>query len=194
MSIDTVAQHLKLAPRQVKALEDGDYAHLPGRTFIRGFARNYARLMHLDPERVLSALPGGASAPALEAPTLTPTAHTMGELPTTDRPKASWARWAIPLLLAAIVAVAALYEWMRPAAEPRASPQREGAASEPGPAPPIVGAGTTPVNSGAASAPAQPALPNAATSAPAATPLPPAASSTPLGTPLPNPLATNWSS
>ncbi len=44
MSIDAVAQNLKLAPRQVKALEEGDYAHLPGRTFIRGFVRNYARL------------------------------------------------------------------------------------------------------------------------------------------------------
>ena len=44
MSIDAVAQQLKLAPRQVQALEDGDFAHLPGRTFVRGFMRNYARL------------------------------------------------------------------------------------------------------------------------------------------------------
>ncbi len=50
LSIDTVAQHLKLAPRQVRAIEDGDFSQLPGRTFIRGFARNYARLMRLDPE------------------------------------------------------------------------------------------------------------------------------------------------
>ncbi len=84
MSIDAVASHLKLAPRQVKALEDGDYSHLPGRTFVRGFVRNYARLVHLDAEQVLSALPGGTAAPALEAPTLQPTAQTMGELPTTD--------------------------------------------------------------------------------------------------------------
>ena len=117
MTIDAVAQQLKLAPRQVKAIEDGDFKELPGRTFIRGFVRNYARLVHLDPERVVSALPGGASAPALEAPALSPTAHTMGELPTTERARTPWARWAIPGVLAAIVAVAAVYEWMRPPGE-----------------------------------------------------------------------------
>jgi cytoskeleton protein RodZ len=39
----------------------------------------------------------------------------MGELPTTDHSKPAWTRWAIPLTLAAIVAVAAVYEWLRPA-------------------------------------------------------------------------------
>jgi cytoskeleton protein RodZ len=117
MTIDAVAQHLKLAPRQVKAIEDGDYEGLPGRTFIRGFVRNYARLVHLDPEQVLSALPGAASAPALEVPTLSPTAPTIGELPTTEHSRTPWTRWAIPSVLAAIVGVAALYEWMRPPAE-----------------------------------------------------------------------------
>jgi cytoskeleton protein RodZ len=38
----------------------------------------------------------------------------MGELPTTDHSKPGWARWAIPLTLAAVVAAAAVYEWMRP--------------------------------------------------------------------------------
>jgi cytoskeleton protein RodZ len=126
MTIDAVAQHLKLAPRQVKAIEDGDYAELPGRTFTRGFVRNYARLVHLDPERVVSALPAGGSAPALEAPTLSPTAPTMGELPTTEHAKTPSARWVIPVVLAAIVAAAAVYEWMRPAGESRLA----GAATE----------------------------------------------------------------
>ena len=58
LSIDAVAQQLKLAPRQVKALEDDDFAELPGRTFVRGFVRNYARLLRLDPEAVVAALPG----------------------------------------------------------------------------------------------------------------------------------------
>jgi cytoskeleton protein RodZ len=48
LSLDQVAQALKLAPRQVKALEDEDFAQLPGRTFARGFVRNYARLLGLD--------------------------------------------------------------------------------------------------------------------------------------------------
>ena len=106
MSIDAVAQQLKLAPRQVKALEDGDFTHLPGRTFVRGFMRNYARLVRLDPEAVLGALPA-AAAPTLDSPTLHATAPTMGELPTTEPARHGWTRWAIPLTLVAIIGATA---------------------------------------------------------------------------------------
>jgi len=118
LSIEAVAQQLKLAPRQVRALETGDYTHLPGRTFVRGFIRNYARLLRLDPEQVLLELPGGAGSSALEAPTLHPTAPTIGELPTSQHGRPGWARWAIPALLAAIVIAAAVYEWRRTSGVP----------------------------------------------------------------------------
>ncbi len=130
LSVDAVAQQLKLAPRQVRALEENDYTHLPGRTFVRGFVRNYARLVHLDPDDVVGALPAGATAPALEAPTLQPTAPTIGELPTTDHAKAAWTRWAIPLTLAAIVTVAAVYEGLRPAGVPGQAPGTEAVDAE----------------------------------------------------------------
>ena len=130
LSIDAVAQQLKLAPRQVRALEEDDYSHLPGRTFVRGFVRNYARLIQLDPDQVLGALPAGAAAPALDAPTLQQTAPTMGELPTTDHSKPGWARWAIPLTLAAIVAAAGVYEWLRPAGVTRPAATRDTAVAE----------------------------------------------------------------
>jgi len=35
LSLEEAAQHLKLAPRQVKALEDEEFSLLPGRTFMR---------------------------------------------------------------------------------------------------------------------------------------------------------------
>jgi type IV pilus assembly protein PilF len=114
LSIDAVAQQLKLAPRQVRALEEGDYDHLPGRTFVRGFLKSYARLLRLDPDEVLGALTTGTAASALDAPLLQATAPTMGELPTAEHSKAAWTRWAIPLILAAVVAAAAVYEWVRP--------------------------------------------------------------------------------
>ena len=63
MTIDAVAQQLKLAPRQVRALEDGDFTHLPGRTFVRGFMRNYARLVRLDAETVAGRAAGGHGDP-----------------------------------------------------------------------------------------------------------------------------------
>ena len=122
LSVDAVAQQLKLSPRQVHALEVGDFSLLPGRTFVRGFVRNYARLVRLDAEHVLSALPSGSETPTLEAPTLHPTAPAMGELPTAEATRAPWTRWAIPASLAAIVAVAAVYEWARPAAASRSHP------------------------------------------------------------------------
>jgi cytoskeleton protein RodZ len=48
MSVSDVARHLKLQPRQVEALERGDHQALPGPVFVRGFLRNYARLVGLD--------------------------------------------------------------------------------------------------------------------------------------------------
>lgn len=50
LSLTDVARQLKLAPRQVEALERDDFAALPGPVFVRGFLRNYARLLGLDPE------------------------------------------------------------------------------------------------------------------------------------------------
>lgn len=51
-----IAQTLKLGPRQVEALESGDWKSLPGNTFIRGFIRNYARLMQIDPAPLMAQL------------------------------------------------------------------------------------------------------------------------------------------
>ncbi|MBS1160315.1 MAG: helix-turn-helix protein [Proteobacteria bacterium] len=44
-----VAAALKLGERQLEALENDNWKVLPGATFVRGFVRNYARLVHLDP-------------------------------------------------------------------------------------------------------------------------------------------------
>ena len=112
LSVDAVARQLKLAPRQVKALEDDDYQRLPGRTFVRGFARNYARFVRLDPDTVISLMPAPDSAPALERPALAASRRPMGEIPVERVTKPSASRWLIPLLLA-IVAIAGFYEYAR---------------------------------------------------------------------------------
>jgi cytoskeleton protein RodZ len=113
LSLDQVAQQLKLAPRQVKALEDEDFARLPGRTFARGFVRNYARLLNLDGDDLLAGLPDAAQAPALEAPALQSTGTMMAELPTTTVARSNFARWLIPLVLVGCIVGAAAYEWYR---------------------------------------------------------------------------------
>lgn len=172
LSIDAVAQQLKLAPRQVKALEDGDFGLLPGRTFVRGFVRNYARLLHLDIDAVLAALPGASRDSGLESPTLHPTAPSIGELPVTQHTRPAWTKWAIPLGLVAIIAAGASYEMLRPAAtkERPSVPAASALPAEPARDP--------------ATGEAKPAVPPPA--APAATPASPPAAA---GTPLPNPVA-----
>ena len=114
LSIDAVAHQLKLAPRQVTALEEDDWQRLPGRTFVRGFARNYARFVQLDPDAVLALLPASDAAPALSRPTLAASPRPIGEIPAERIAKPSAARWVVPLLLVAVVAVVAYYEVARP--------------------------------------------------------------------------------
>ncbi|MBN6745638.1 helix-turn-helix domain-containing protein, partial [Acidithiobacillus sp. MC2.1] len=52
-SLRQVAERLHITEAQVKGLEDGDYTALPGAAFARGFLKNYARLLGLDPEPLL---------------------------------------------------------------------------------------------------------------------------------------------
>lgn len=113
LSLDQVAQQLKLAPRQVRALEEENFGMLPGRTFTRGFMRNYARLLNLDPDLLVAHLPDAAHAPSLESPPLHSTGTTMAELPTAHARAPSFGRWLIPLVLVASIVAAAGYEWYR---------------------------------------------------------------------------------
>ena len=131
-SLEDVAQQLKLAPRQVQALESDDWERLPGRTFIRGFARNYARLMQLDSDDVLALLPAADTAHALERPALAPTRRPMGEMPIDGVARTSSLRWLFPLLLVAIAGAAGFYEYTRQnALESRDAPARAGSATSP---------------------------------------------------------------
>jgi cytoskeleton protein RodZ len=61
MAVADAARHLKLSPWQVEALESGDYARLPGPVFVRGFIRNYARLLKIDPSPLLAEIAAQAA-------------------------------------------------------------------------------------------------------------------------------------
>jgi cytoskeleton protein RodZ len=70
-----VAQQIKFAPRQIEALEAEHYAQLPELAFVRGFVRSYARLLQMDAQPLLAALPRAVvatpeDAPKIEAPLL----------------------------------------------------------------------------------------------------------------------------
>lgn len=56
MSIEDAARQLRLSVRQIMALEEGDYGKLPSGMFLRGFMRNYARLVQIDAMPLLQSL------------------------------------------------------------------------------------------------------------------------------------------
>ena len=51
-----IAARLKLSSHQVQALEADDWSHLPWNTIIRGFVRNYARVLNLDAVELMASL------------------------------------------------------------------------------------------------------------------------------------------
>ncbi|WP_177257274.1 RodZ domain-containing protein [Nitrosovibrio sp. Nv17] len=56
MSVGDAARQLRLSVRQITALEQDDYDKLAGGTFLRGFVRNYARLLQMDAKPLLQRL------------------------------------------------------------------------------------------------------------------------------------------
>jgi len=103
MSVADVAKALKLSVHQVVALEDDDWSRLPV-TVSRGFVRNYARLLRLDPEPLMQALAGlqVAKAPELEVPARINT--TMPEIGKVQRRDYAAAFSGLVLVLVAVLA------------------------------------------------------------------------------------------
>jgi cytoskeleton protein RodZ len=56
-TVEQVAEQLKLAVRQVVAIEAGDYAALPSPAVTRGFVRAYAKILRLDPAPLVAMVP-----------------------------------------------------------------------------------------------------------------------------------------
>lgn len=96
MTLAEVAAQLKLSPSQVAALEADDYGSLPGPVFVRGFIRNYARLLDQNPEHISGSLNlPHASAPAAAA------IPVSRDIPFPARKSATWLPYAAILVLAA---------------------------------------------------------------------------------------------
>jgi cytoskeleton protein RodZ len=80
LAVGDIAQALKLGPRQVEALERDEWTDLPGTTFIRGFVRNYARLVGVDPQPLMAHLGNLLEKPVdtLNVPAAAPTTMRSG--------------------------------------------------------------------------------------------------------------------
>jgi cytoskeletal protein RodZ len=54
LSIEDVAKRLKVRPEYLAAVESNKYNLLPSGTVAKGFLRNYARVLYLNPETILA--------------------------------------------------------------------------------------------------------------------------------------------
>ena len=106
LSVADVARQLKLSVNQVEALESGEFARLPGVVFVRGFVRNYARLLNLDVNPLLDEV-----ARRLPREEPRPAAPPSQNIPF---PTAAPSRWPLfGLALAVIVLALVVYEFLR---------------------------------------------------------------------------------
>lgn len=55
LSVDHVAAQMHISPRRIIALEENDYDELPEPPYVRGYLRNYAQLVKIDPEPLVEA-------------------------------------------------------------------------------------------------------------------------------------------
>ncbi len=70
LSLGDVSRQLKLSVRQVEAIERDDFSGLKNPVFIHGFIRNYAKLLHLDPDPLIQAADLKLAPPTQPAPDL----------------------------------------------------------------------------------------------------------------------------
>lgn len=102
-----VAGQMRISLRQLEAIEADRYEELPGPVFVRGFVRNYARLLNLDPAPLLQALD-----PALGGDAPLKAQHYEGAMP--DNRSARARLWLVVfLVLVTVVLGAAAYEYWR---------------------------------------------------------------------------------
>lgn len=175
VSLAQVSAYLKLTPRQIEAIERGELAVLPGAAFSRGFVRNYARFLQIDPAPFLGAIDAdeGREPAALAEQMFSP---SLGRMPTPGDARFS----ALPagllvVLLAVLLGLGWHFRWFEgrdeaallesqepPAAEvssvfastPPATPEASAAASQPAAAASPVAAQSVVVNAVAQSIPA----------------------------------------
>ncbi len=117
LSVADVARQLKLAVRQIEALEADDYKNLPRITFVRGFVRNYAKLLQIDAEPLLK-----PTEHLLRTPQIPESEPGVAEIPPASGKKNTWRSYAVFVLFAALGVMFLGFEWYREQAVPHTKP------------------------------------------------------------------------
>jgi cytoskeleton protein RodZ len=141
-SVEQVADQLKLAVRQVIALEAGDYASLPSPAVTRGFVRAYAKLVKLDPAPLVAQIamdtepaPDTSAVTANRRPT--PASFSQSKFPSHGKRSTLPLGWIAGAVVVVVAAAAAWHfgvvpgsQRSEPAGTGVAAPAANGAAAE----------------------------------------------------------------
>ena len=110
LSVADVARQIKLSVAQVQALEADDLSRLPKSPMIvKGFLRNYAKLVQLDPDKLLSSLHAGPGSGGEVTAT-----YRRRERVTFDRPSRPWLKALLSGLLIVAILLGAYEYHMNP--------------------------------------------------------------------------------
>ena len=116
LSVAEVAAQIKFAPRQIEALEADDLQHFLEAAFLRGFVRSYAKILSLDVQTLLAALPQVKTALAESAPVSVEVPFPGGHSPQ----RQNLILLGAALLLAVIVVGFAVWHFTTPLRSPEA--------------------------------------------------------------------------
>ena len=110
LSRSDAAQRLHMSAYQIEALETGDYSRLPKGTFLRGFVRNYAKVLGLGADEALSLLP--EHAPRDQKPGIVVPTQNIRFDPIGDRLQNPYVKAATLAVVALAIGFAAMYWWL----------------------------------------------------------------------------------
>ncbi|MFA7240435.1 MAG: RodZ domain-containing protein [Sulfuricellaceae bacterium] len=146
LSVADVARSLRLSVRQIEAIDADDFDKLPGKTFLRGFIRNYAKLLQIDPEPLLQGRLAAAPQQRFQAQAISvPPGRVEYSPPRGQRtfstdPDRPWLKYLLTILIVLVLAGGGAYEWLRggdmrtvvvkPVGEPVAEPAADKPAAE----------------------------------------------------------------
>lgn len=95
LSLEDIQDLTKIRKRYLEAIEEGNYAVLPGSFYVRAFVKNYAENVGLDAEEVLRLYQKEIPAPAPEPVVETVQRPRRAQTQSSDR----WSRWGFRSLM-----------------------------------------------------------------------------------------------
>ena len=116
LSVEDVADHTKISERHLASIETDDFEALPGRTYIVGFVRSYARMVGLDEDEAVETVRSQMNLASPAPPRRTLERMEPGDPARVPSAKLAWGIGALMVILL-VAGFLLLRDWFMPAAE-----------------------------------------------------------------------------